>query len=402
MRIPVWSFARNITPAPVIWAASACSVLSGAAIAPALPEIERALLPVGAGIGVWGRLALVLPALVIMLIGPWIGHWCAKVHPGRGFVLSLVALAVSGVAGAFSSGMAGLLISRALLGVATAAVLCFATAAIAGLYAGPERARIIAGQSAINTFGGVVFALLGGVLAIWGWEMPFLLYLLAVPIAYFAAYQNWGEAPGVAKVARDRPAVIWPPLLALAGLMMGFYLIPTQVPFVPLLAAAPAQTGLVIAIGTLCSGVASLLLARRPMARHPVLINLAAGAMVLGLFGLALAHGLTLLLCGAALVGAGFGVLLPLSVRQIMEAAAQGSAHVLSGRIASALYAGQVGASALAVSAGPLHPSAPFWIMGLALGGVYVFWHGREGTWRRTPHPDSPSYQGTAMSELDR
>lgn len=359
--------ARYVSPAQVIWAASACSVMGGAAIAPALPEIESALLGTQGGstggAGVWGRVALILPAVVVMLLGPWVGGWCARLHPGRGFVLSLVAVALSGGAGALATGIGGLLFTRLALGLATAVSLCFATAAIAQQFSGAARARVIGRQSAINTFGGAVFALGGGGLAVWGWQMPFVVYLLALPVALAAAGHDWGSKPAGQSGSKTPLPVDWPPLLTLGGMMMGFYLIPVHAPFVPVLVAAPAQAGLVIAGGTLVSGLASLAVAQRRPSEHRGLGLLAGGLMALGLAEMALAQSLAALMLAAALMGAGFGIILPLSVRQMMERVESAAAHALSAQIAAALFAGQVAATGLAVATAVLHPAAPFALM---------------------------------------
>jgi MFS family permease len=361
------ALARLMTPAQVIWAASACSVMGGAAIAPALPKIEAALLGTEFGAtdtaGFWGRVALILPAVVVMLAGPWVGRWCARLHQGRGLVLSLVAVALSGGAGALATEIGSLLLTRLVLGLATAVSLCFATAAIAQQFSGVARTRVIGRQSAINTFGGAVFALGGGALAVWGWQMPFLVYLLALPVALAAAGQDWG-AKATDQSSRTAPVPVdWLPLLVLGGMMMGFYLIPAHAPYVPVLSAAPSQAGLVVATGTIVSGLASLAVAKRLPSEHRRLVQLAGGLMALGLVEMALAQSLAALVLAAALMGAGFGIVLPLTVRQMMDRVDSDAAHALSARIAAALFAGQVGATALAVASAVLHPAAPFTLM---------------------------------------
>ena len=351
--------------ARVIWAASACAVLGGAAIAPAIPAIEIAL--GGSTAGVWGRLALILPAVIVMATGPWIGRWSGRVDQGRGFVLSLIALALCGTLGGLVSGFSALLITRIGLGLAIAASLCFATAAIANHYNGAERGQVIGKQAAINTFGGLAFVLLGGVLAQWGWRFPFLLYLLALPIAYFAARLRWlnQEHPRKAKVAL---APLWLDLLTLGGGMAAFYLIPAQAPFLPQLADAPALTGLVLAGSTFASGVLSLSISSAPLGKATGLAHWTSAVLVLtGVLGMTLPLPLWSLFLSAASVGAGFGILLPLTVRRIMQHSTPATANALSGLIASALYAGQVAAALLALAFGQIRPDLPFWAMAACL-----------------------------------
>ena len=149
-------------PAPshrvVIWAASACAVMSGAAIAPTIPAIETAFSGAAGG-SAWGRVALVVPAVLIMLAGPWIGKQTGRTDQRLGFIIALCAMAVFGVLGGLANGFGWLIATRIGLGVATAATLCFATAAITTLFQGPARGLVISRQAAVNTFGYIAKAI---------------------------------------------------------------------------------------------------------------------------------------------------------------------------------------------------------------------------------------------------
>ncbi|MFW2543706.1 MFS transporter [Primorskyibacter sp. 2E107] len=367
----------NLAPTrrAVIWAASASAVMSGAAIAPAVPLMDAALS--GAATG-WGRVALVLPALVIMLAGPWIGRQTARMDQRKGFVLALCALAGFGVLGGFAPGFVWLLLSRVGLGLATAAVLCFATAAIAALYQGAERAQVINRQSAINTFGGVVFVLLGGLLSQMGWRVPFVLYLLALPVAFFASGFDWKPALRQGTVRPDL-APLKRPLATIALAMTAFYLIPVQAPYMPALSAAPALAGLTIASATLVSGITSWKIAALMEAVPERSVEVAAiGAVILGLVEFGLGASVAALLIAAMLLGAGFGVLLPLTVRRIMAAGRPETANATAGLIASALYAGQVSASALALLVSGGGAGAPFIALAAGLALVVFLYAKRD------------------------
>ncbi|MFZ5962399.1 MFS transporter [Thalassococcus sp. BH17M4-6] len=362
----------------VIWAASACAVMSGAAIAPAIPAIEAAL---GASqASVWGRVALVLPAFVIMCAGPWIGRRTAQVDQRMGFVIALCAMAAMGVAGGFAQNFGWLLATRIGLGLATAATLCFATAAIAALFEGETRGHVISRQAAINTFGGVGFVLVGGLLAQLGWQVPFLLYLLTLPVAFFAAGLDWRAPASPQLDATTRPPMqaIRLPLVTVGLAMTAFYLVPVQAPFVPVLVETPALSGLVIACATLVSGLVSLRIgALLQTVSGPVAQAAAIIAVVLGLLEFGLAASVPALLLAAALIGAGFGALLPMTVRQIMTHSTPATANAIAGLIASALYAGQVAASALALILSYGNPRLPFYATALGLGLAAFLWTNR-------------------------
>lgn len=368
----------------VIWAAGACAVMSGAAIAAAIPAIDDALSASG-GVGLWGRVALILPAIVIMALGPWIGRQTGRVDQRKGFAAALCALAGFGVLGGFATGHGWLLASRIGLGIATAAVLCFATAAIPALFDGRERGETIDRQSAFNTLGGVVFALAGGLLAQWGWRMPFLLYLLALPVAWQALRLQWPMPVQLPKVAVDIKTVRVP-LATLALTMMAFYLVPVQAPFMTPLADTPALAGLTIAAATLIGGLVSWQSAAlKAAAAAPVIQAGAIAALLIGLIQVGLAQNVPALLLAAGLIGAGFGALLPLLIQRVLGAAQPGTQHAMAGLIASSLYTGQVSAFALAFGLGGVSPGLPFIAMAFGLGLTVFFWIKRDriGPWRQ-------------------
>lgn len=344
-------------PAPshrvIIWAASACAVMSGAAIAPTIPAIEAALSGTAGG-SFLGRVVLVIPAVVIMLTGPWIGRQTGRVDQRLGFVIALCAMAVFGALGGLANGFGWLIATRIGLGVATAATLCFATAAIAVLFQGPARGLVITRQAAVNTFGGVIFVLLGGLLSQLGWRIPFSLYLLTIPVAYFAWALEWQPPTATSHQADMSDTGSWRsiqiPLLMVGMAMTAFYMIPTQVPFLIVLADNSALSGLAIACATLVSGIVSLNIERLTDIAGPAAITLAAVFIgVLGLIDLGLASSVFAILLAACLVGIAFGAVLPLLVKQLMAGGTPKTANVIAGFIASALYAGQVAASALAL-----------------------------------------------------
>jgi predicted MFS family arabinose efflux permease len=292
-----------------------------------------------------------------MLVGPWIGKQTGRTDQRLGFVIALCAMATFGVLGGLANGFGWLIATRIGLGVATAATLCFATAAIATLFQGPTRGLVISRQAAVNTFGGVVFVLLGGLLSQLGWRFPFSLYLLTLPVAYFASTLEW-QPPTETDDQTDQQdtnllSSIQIPLLTIGMAMTAFYLIPTQVPFLTILVDNAALSGLAIACATLFSGIVSLNIGRLVEASGATAIIVAAVFMgALGLVELGLASSVFAVLLAAILVGMAFGAVLPLTVKQIMANGTPKTANIIAGYIASALYAGQVAASVFALGLG--------------------------------------------------
>ncbi|WP_349360659.1 MFS transporter [Stappia sp.] len=375
----------------LILAAGAMTVMSGAAIAPALGRMH-ADLSMGTGEGV-DRLVLILPAIVILFLGPAIGHLASRVPPRIFLCASLVVLAVVGAIGGLASGYTWLFLTRTILGLATAAVLCAATAAILRFYDGPARGRMMSAQTACNTVSGVVFIVCGGLLATVDWRLAFLVYLFALPVAALAWREEWGATTGRTIDARPASGIGHDlPLLALVVLAMGgFYLLPTQVPFLHDRIDGPAQAALVIGAGTLASAPFAMLSPRAAQRIGRLPTSLAGIAvMAMGNLMMVLATGPLIATVAAVLIGGGFGLILPLAILMVMERAEPGGREAKSGWVASALYCGQVFAVAFATLLHGFGAVTPFAVFAFALScGLLAVGVGAMtsiATWRRASH----------------
>ncbi|MGI9498998.1 MAG: MFS transporter [Geminicoccaceae bacterium] len=337
--------------------AGACTVMAGAAIAPGLASMQQAL---GTGEGdAWiSRFALVLPALVIAITAPFAGSLADRLGRRSVLALALAMLALSGVAGAASTGYGWLLISRAVLGLASALVLSAATALIADIYEGPARQRMFARQAAANTFGGGIILLVSGALAALSWRLPFALYLVAGPLAWLA----WRLPPrGTTATMRNLkpPAGLLPILLAMAI----FYLVPLHAAFLlQSMAAGPAIAGAVIAGATIAGGLSAMSAPKLQQAiGYGPSLAAAALASCLGLIGFAFAWEPVSASLAAVLIGLGFGVVPPLATHRVMATIAPVDRGAAAGWISSALLAGQFLSMAVGEAASALAGAkAPF------------------------------------------
>jgi MFS family permease len=81
-----------------------------------------------------------------------------------------------------------LLASRAVLGVALASFFAATSTLILNMYEDVERVRIMGWHGSAQSFGGVVWPMVGGALGALSWHMPFAVYMVAVPIGLVAAF----------------------------------------------------------------------------------------------------------------------------------------------------------------------------------------------------------------------
>lgn len=155
-------------------AISCLTIMVGCVIVPGLPKIADAL-----GVGNASAWLVSLPALGVVLSGPWVAQLIERLGLHRALCVGLWAYGGLGVVGQFLYGPWWVFADRLLLGTATALVMASGTGLISAFYTGHTRLLMIARQGMAIELGGVVFLAVGGLLAGLGWRWPFLLYLTA-------------------------------------------------------------------------------------------------------------------------------------------------------------------------------------------------------------------------------
>jgi len=326
-------------------AASSLTVMSGAAIAPALPAMRTAF-ATAQEVDLLVRLVLTTPALFIATLAVALGGLVDRIDRRRMLAVGAALFAAAGSSGLWLDHLVPILIARGVLGVSVAIVMTASTALIADYYEGRRRARLLGLQSAFMAFGGVVFLLVGGLLADLSWRGPFAIYLLAIPIAAAAL-----SLPAPRSTAPESPRRGEFPWLGVLGLglaafasMLLFYALPTQLPFDlrARLDLGGLEAGAAIAMCNLTAGLVSLrfeVFARRlsPMA----VLGVGFGLVGVGLCALFAAPGFAAVLGATATIGLGMGLFMPTlnqwAVRRVPPTRRGTAAAVL----VAGLFAGQ-------------------------------------------------------------
>jgi MFS family permease len=240
---------RNLT----LLVASTLTVMAGAVIAPALPEISRQYhyLP---NAELLSKLILTLPALVIAVLAPLTGYFVDKAGRKPVLIFSLIVYAVAGTTGLYLSDIYLILAGRALLGLAVGGLMTSVVTLFGDLFAGEERSRFMGYQAAFAGIGGLLFISGGGLLADIHWRAPFLIYAFSIPVLASAwifvsepdrkmpastdgplPARSHSEMPPGENPSREHSANI-PPMVYLIYLiaffsMAVFYMVPVQMPF---------------------------------------------------------------------------------------------------------------------------------------------------------------------------
>lgn len=307
-----------------ILAASSLTIMANATISPGLPGLEAHFADVP-NIRTLAGLVVTLPSLFVILAAGVFG-WLADRMDRRVLITwAMVIYAVGGTSGLYLSSIEGLLAGRAVLGLGVAGTMTLAITLAGDLFKGDGLRRYMSLQSSAMAAGGVAIVLIGGGLAVFGWRYPFLVYLMALPIALIVRHALSGHdtrPPGKGGRPDERPTsddpfpwrMLGPVYLAAVLFMASFYLVPTRLPFLldDLGVTSAGAVGAAMAIAMLVSIPGALLYPhlRRVMSPQAT-FALGFGLMGLGLIAIAPAQGFLTVLPGAMIVGAGMGVLMP-------------------------------------------------------------------------------------------
>lgn len=333
---------------------SSLTVMSGATIAPSLPQMSHIFANVP-NTTLLTKLILTMPALFIALLSAKVGNIIDQIGRMRVIYTGLLLYAVSGVSGYFIENIYLLLVSRAFLGVAVAMVMTTTTTLIGDFFSGRERDQFMGTQGAFMASGGVIFVGLGGLLADITWQTPFLIYGFALVVLIFAFRSLYEPdrhtstssftAENIVSEDKDYPVTVsWAILgVAFAG-MAAFYLVPVQVPFFirNLGIESNALSGLAIVVST---GTAAAVSSQYQKIRNRLsfariyIFAFALSAVGFTVIGISTSY--SAVLTGLFIAGMGFGTFMPNASLWMMTIAPASIRGKLVGRLTTAIFVGQ-------------------------------------------------------------
>lgn len=330
---------------------STLTVMAGATIAPSLPQITEVFQDHDHA-EFWVKLILTAPALFIALGGPVSGMIIDRFGRKKLLVFSLLLYGLAGSTGYYLSSLEGILLGRAFLGLGVSGVMTTTLTLISDYYQGTERNRMMGLLSSFMALGGVIFLLLGGVLADIHWRMPFLIYFFAFLLIPLVLYSL--EEPQVIREspAEDKAHFLKELPLRTMALVYGigflgmavFYLIPVQLPFYMkhLGPVSNTQIGLAISCNNLFSGLISMQYSRARMwFSFPAVFAIMFLLAGLGYLAIANAHDYSGIVWSLIFAGLGLGLMMPnLNVLLAGKTPEPVRGRVVGG-LTSALFLGQ-------------------------------------------------------------
>ena len=231
------SMTSGVTPWLLL--TSCLTVLASAILVPALPAMSD-FYQAHEDAEFWSKLVVSMPGLSIALVAPLVGRIIDRVEVKPWLLTAILFFAMLGISGwVVSHSLWWLLATRFVLGIAVAVIMVSVSVIAGRLYSGPLLGTYMGWQAALGSVAGVVFLMVGGVIAELHWQSPFLLYALAlilIPGLLVKLNQATLEPPSSVESAHSstsqlpKSAVLGCSALAFVELIF-LNLIPLQFPF---------------------------------------------------------------------------------------------------------------------------------------------------------------------------
>ena len=342
-------------------------------------------------------IALTIPALCVALFSPVAGWVSDKIGRKKLLVGALLIYAVAGSFPLFFTDLKQIIASRFVLGIVEAAIMTVATTLIGDYFTGERREKWIGVQIATGSFAAIILIAAGGFLGeAFGSRGPFLLYVLAVPIALAAAIilyepvkrENDRDLQGVRFPLRS----VLPLILITGGVGLLFYSVVVQLgPILQLSGSvSPAMIGIAGATANLGVVVGSLIFRRSIHRTGPILLSVGLTISAIGYAGAGITSSLISIASFAVIACIGSGLMLPNMMAWIMRQLPDQVRGRGIGFWTGAFFLGQFTApimtTALSAKAGGLANTLLIYAA-MAAGGAIITWV----SYQKTSTHDGPT-----------
>lgn len=299
------------------------AIMSVSSIIPALPLMTEHFDMSESAVG-WIISAFTLPGVFTAPLG---GILADRFSRKAVLVPALILFALSGAACFFVTELSSLLALRFIQGMAAGPIGILNLTLIGDFFDGRERATAMGYNGSVLSIGTAAFPAVGGMMALLGWNWPFLLPLLALPLGWIVLIRlhppKVHDKPEMSRYLRESwHNITSAKALGLFSMSLLTFIIlyGVLVTYLPLLlaqsfGAGPATIGWVIAISSFMTALASSQLGRLSgIFRHRTLLLAACALYALAMLLIPLASNLWL--CGGAILF--FGLAQGLNIPTIM------------------------------------------------------------------------------------
>ncbi|MCG8317962.1 MAG: MFS transporter [Cytophagales bacterium] len=325
---------------------SILTIMAAAIVAPSIPAIARFFKQTPHA-DLLSKLVISLPTLFIAVTAPIVGRYIDKHGRLKLLYAGLVLYACSGMSGFYLNNIYHILTGRALLGVSIGITMTITITLVGDYFKGEERKDFIGLQTAFIGFAGVTFLIVAGVLADISWRLPFLLYLASIasiPLIINALNEPSRTYSATGSITGESSLLIRIIFVNAIILMILFYIVPTQLPFLLYEIGIDKNTlsGTALAVNALGMIISSLFYSGLKGHVHfPYIYTIAFFLMATGYFMTGMTHSFFVILMAMFFARLGFGLLMANTNLWIMELSRQELRGKNIGMLTTCLFLGQ-------------------------------------------------------------
>lgn len=297
-----------------------CTILSAAAIAPALPTISKhfnnsALVP-------WILLA---SNYAMMCSAPFFGKIVSRFGVFLTLRVGLIWYLVFGCLAYALDSLEIILASRVAFALGVVAVMVCLNVLVARYFEGAERRAFIGLQGFFASLVSLGIIQASGYLSSLGWNVPFILYgygflvfLLTFLLPALPDRSSQQPQASHGKQVKVFTASVTITLLTLVFAMMVYYVCMLYGPFLMSeIGGTPSESGTAIVLLTLTGAVTSLLFGHIKL-NSALIFSLSFLMVAVGYFVMSIGSSPLVIFCGISIAGLGIGFLLPNSTARLM------------------------------------------------------------------------------------
>lgn len=238
------------------------TMMSNVAVVTVIPHLKD-IFP-SDNIEFYARLMITLPSFMIAILAPFLGHIIHNIGKKKASIFALTLFGITGTAGYYLNSIETILISRALLGIAIAMLMIISTSLVGDYFKDEHRHKFMGYQSAFTSIGGIFFVVGGGMLSDISWHYPFLIYsigILLIPFAFKFIIETPKNHHQNVDAVDEKVFFVY--ILAFI-VMLIFYVLPTQVPFLMMnhFKATGTLTGSIISSAFIFHAIGSISFAK--------------------------------------------------------------------------------------------------------------------------------------------
>lgn len=230
-------------------------------------------------------------------------------------IVGILLFVLAGAAPFFMNDFTSILISRAVFGIGLGMISPLGNALILSLYEGQERANMLGLSGVVMNLGGIVLQMLGAILCTISWRHAFLAHLLGIISLVMVIFMlpEPEKKEQLAQVKIKMPAAVYfiSILFGIAMILNYPMLVNMSTIIITGNLGDAASAGFVLSMFTVGGMVAGAIFGKLYQKATRFTISIGLAILSVGMGCVNYANSLMMLTVGAALVGMGFGIVMP-------------------------------------------------------------------------------------------